>query len=93
MRAALGHSGVKDRGFMDSIYFNDPLGLTDRARALAVPAAAGCTHAEVLLQAHKLRVERGDDNIARPTSPTRSRLLVERSRESLSADRSPQSPY
>ena len=25
------HSGVKDRGFMDSIYFRDPLGLPDRA--------------------------------------------------------------
>ena len=23
----IGHSGVKDRGFMDSIYFKDPLGL------------------------------------------------------------------
>ena len=24
----ISHSGVKDRGFMDSIYFEDPLGLT-----------------------------------------------------------------
>ena len=33
------HSGVKDRGFMDSIYFEDPLGLTDRARVLPLRAA------------------------------------------------------
>ena len=34
------HSGVKDRGFMDSIYFTDPLGPADRARLLPLRAAA-----------------------------------------------------
>ena len=33
------HSGVKDRGFMDSIYFQDPLGPADRARVLPLRAA------------------------------------------------------
>src|SRR6478609_3740134 len=58
------HSGVKDRGFMDSIYFDDPLGLTIELAAYRFEPPTGCTHAEVLLQAHRLRVERGDYNIA-----------------------------
>ena len=33
------HSGVKDRGFMDSIYFEDPLGPADRAGVVPVRAA------------------------------------------------------
>ena len=58
------HSGVKDRGFMDSIYFDDPLGLRSSSRRTASSRRSGYTHADVLLEAHKLRVERGDHNIA-----------------------------
>ena len=57
------HSGVKDRGFMDSIYFHDPLGLLIELAAYRFEPPNGCTHADVLLEAHKLRVERGDENI------------------------------
>ena len=35
----ISHSGVKDRGFMDSIYFEDPLGLADRAGVVPLRAA------------------------------------------------------
>ena len=52
------HSGVKDRGFMDSIYFKDPLGPADRARVVPLRAARGFTHADVLVEAHRIRVER-----------------------------------
>ena len=38
-RARHPHSGVKDRGFMDSIYFEDPLGPADRARVVPLRAA------------------------------------------------------
>ena len=55
----ISHSGVKDRGFMDSIYFHDPLGLLIELAAYRFEPPAGCTHAEVLLEAHLLRVERG----------------------------------
>jgi catechol 2,3-dioxygenase-like lactoylglutathione lyase family enzyme len=57
------NSGVKDRGFMDSIYFHDPLGLLIELAAYRFEPPQGSTHADVLLEAHKLRVERGDRNI------------------------------
>ena len=53
------HSGVKDRGFMDSIYFTDPLGLLIELASYRFEPPAGHGHAEVLLEAHRLRVERG----------------------------------
>jgi len=57
------HSGVKDRGFMDSIYFHDPLGQLIELAAYRFEPPHGHTHADVLLEAHRLRVERGDHNI------------------------------
>jgi catechol 2,3-dioxygenase-like lactoylglutathione lyase family enzyme len=77
------HSGVKDRGFMDSIYFEDPLGLLIELASYRFEPPHGFTHAEVLLEAHKLRVERGDYNIAPVHLADAIELLVARSRESL----------
>jgi catechol 2,3-dioxygenase-like lactoylglutathione lyase family enzyme len=59
------HSGVKDRGFMDSIYFEDPLGLLIELASYRFEPPHGHTHADVLYQAHRLRVERGDRAIDR----------------------------
>jgi glyoxalase family protein len=87
------HSGVKDRGFMDSIYFEDPLGLLIELASYRFEPPHGFTHAEVLLEAHKLRVERDDYNIAPIHLADAIERLTERSRESLSADRSPKDPY
>jgi len=87
------HSGVKDRGFMDSIYFEDPLGLLIELASYRFEPPFGSTHADVLLEAHKLRVERGDYNIAREHLADAIETLVGRSRASLSDDRSPQDPY
>jgi catechol 2,3-dioxygenase-like lactoylglutathione lyase family enzyme len=87
------HSGVKDRGFMDSIYFEDPLGLLIELASYRFEPPHGVTHAEVLLEAHKLRVERGDYNIDRAHVADAIEVLVKRSRESLSDDRSPRSAY
>jgi catechol 2,3-dioxygenase-like lactoylglutathione lyase family enzyme len=87
------HSGVKDRGFMDSIYFEDPLGLLIELASYRFDPPAGFTHPEVLLEAHRLRVARGDYNIAREHLADAIEALVVRSRESLSADRSPKDPY
>jgi catechol 2,3-dioxygenase-like lactoylglutathione lyase family enzyme len=89
----LRHSGVKDRGFMDSIYFEDPLGLLIELASYRFEPPSGFTHADVLLEAHKLRVERGDYNIDRAHLADAIELLVARSRESLSDDRSPKDPY
>jgi len=74
------HSGVKDRGFMDSIYFNDPLGLLIELASYRFEPPFGYTHSDVLLEAHKLRVERGDYNIDREHLADAIGVLVERSR-------------
>ncbi len=87
------HSGVKDRGFMDSIYFEDPLGLLIELASYRFEPPHGFTHAEVLLEAHRLRVERGDYNIAPVHLADAIEALVKRSRQSLSDDRSPKQPY
>jgi catechol 2,3-dioxygenase-like lactoylglutathione lyase family enzyme len=87
------HSGVKDRGFMDSIYFEDPLGLLIELASYRFEPPAGHTHAEVLLEAHRIRVERGDYNIAPIHLADAIETLVGRSRASLSEDRSPKDPY
>ena len=89
----IAHSGVKDRGFMDSIYFEDPLGLLVELASYRFEPPFGFTHADVLLEAHKLRVERGDYNIDQEHLADAIEELVRRSRESLSDDRSPQQPY
>src|SRR5689334_1330072 len=87
------HSGVKDRGFMDSIYFTDPLGLLIELASYRFEPPAGFTHADVLLEAHKLRVDRGDHHIDRAHLADALENLVLRSRESLSDDRSAKNPY
>jgi catechol 2,3-dioxygenase-like lactoylglutathione lyase family enzyme len=87
------HSGVKDRGFMDSIYFEDPLGLLIELASYRFEPPFGYTHADVLLEAHKLRVERGDYNIAQDHLADAIEALVGRSRDSLSSDRSAKHPY
>ena len=87
------HSGVKDRGFMDSIYFKDPLGLLIELASYRFEPPAGHTHADVLLEAHKIRVERDDYNIAQEHLADAIETLAERSRESLSEDRSAKDPY
>jgi glyoxalase family protein len=87
------HSGLKDRGFMDSIYFADPLGLLIELASYRFEPPAGHTHAEVLLEAHRIRVERGDYNIAPEHLADAIEELVRRSRRSLSDDRSPADPY
>jgi catechol 2,3-dioxygenase-like lactoylglutathione lyase family enzyme len=87
------HSGVKDRGFMDSIYFTDPLGLLIELASYRFEPPGGHTHAGVLLKAHQLRVQRGDYNIAPVHLADAIEQLVAGSRESLSDDREPKDPY
>ena len=87
------HSGVKDRGFMDSIYFEDPLGLLIELASYRFEPPPGYSHADVLLEAHKVRVERGAYNIDEEHLADALEALVTRSRASLSADRTPRNPY
>ena len=87
------HSGVKDRGFMDSIYFTDPLGLLIELASYRFEPPYPHTHTDVLLEAHQIRVARGDHHIDRIHVADAIEALVVRSRASLSEDRSPQDPY
>jgi hypothetical protein len=84
---------VKDRGFMDSIYFEDPLGLLVELASYRFEPPHGFTHAEVLMEAHMVRVGRGDYAIAEVHLADAIQNLIERSRPSLSDDRSPKNPY
>lgn len=86
------HSGPKDRGFMDSIYFTDPLGLLIELASYNFEPPQGTTHADVLMRAHLLRVERGDDHIERLHVADAIEALAHE-RPSLSRDRSPKDPY
>jgi catechol 2,3-dioxygenase-like lactoylglutathione lyase family enzyme len=87
------HSGVKDRGFMDSIYFEDPLGLLVELASYRFEPPFGCNHADVMLEAHKIRVARGDYNIAEIHLADAIESLTLRNRGSLSDDRGPKNPY
>jgi glyoxalase family protein len=89
----ISHSGVKDRGFMDSIYFEDPLGLLIELASYRFQPPVGYTHADVLLEAHKIRTARQDYNIEQVHLADAIEVLATRSRESLSVDRSPKRAY
>ena len=54
---------IRDRGFMDSAYFEDPLGLRIELASYRFEPPHGWTHADVLAEAHKIRVEQGDESI------------------------------
>ena len=87
------HSGPKDRGFMDSIYFRDPLGLRIELASYRFEPPEGCRHADVLLEAHRIRVARGDKAIDRVHLADAIETLVARRHGSLSDDRGPRDPY
>ena len=87
------NTGPIDRGFMDSIYFRDPLGQLIELACYKFAAPVGVTEAEVLLEAHKLRVAQGDYNITDEHLADAITLLTERNAPSLSADRTPKNPY
>ncbi|MWB79411.1 VOC family protein [Pseudooceanicola sp. 216_PA32_1] len=89
----IGHSGPKDRGFMDSIYFKDPLGLLIELASYRFEPPAGSSHAAVLLEAHRIRVERGDYNIAEIHLADAIERIVERSTGTLSDSRGAADPY
>lgn len=87
------HSGIKDRGFMDSIYFQDPLGLLIELASYRFEPPTGCTYADVMIEAHRIRVARNDHHIDRIHLADAIEALVHRRQDSLSADRSPKNPY
>lgn len=87
------HTGVKDRGFMHSIYFKDPLGLLIELACYTFIPPRGSSHAEVMLEAHKLRVAAGAKAIEREHLADAVAIIVERSQRSLSTDRAAKNPF
>lgn len=53
----------RDRGFMNSIYLTDPNGLKVELACYKFEVPEGFRAADVLMRAHRLRVERGDHHI------------------------------
>jgi len=57
------NNGIKDRGFMDSLYFRDPLGLLIEIASYKFDPPYGFSHGQVLEKAHSIRLRRGAINI------------------------------
>lgn len=89
----ISNTGDVDRGFMDSIYFRDPLGQLIECACYKFEPPAGATHTQVLLEAHKLRTQRGDYSISDEHLADAIELLVERYQDTLSPERSAKDPY
>lgn len=87
------HSGPVDRGFMDSIYFRDPLGLRIELACYRFDPPEGCRHSEVMIEAHRIRVTRGDGHIDKVHLADAIERLVARTQGSLSDGREAANPY
>ena len=57
------NTGIKDRGFMDSLYFREPLGLLIEIASYKFDPPFGYSHGQVLEKAHQIRINRGAKNI------------------------------
>ena len=86
------HSGVEDRGFMNSIFFSDHFSLVVENSCYRFEPPAGCAHADVLMESRRVQVQRGDYAIGEVHLADAIERLCARRRPSLSADRSPEDP-
>jgi len=77
---------------MGSICFTDPIGLRIELAAYKFFPPVGCTHADVLAEAHRLRVARGDRVIGEEHLAGAIERLVTRHQQSLSDDRGAKNP-
>jgi hypothetical protein len=77
---------------MDSIYFRDPLGQLIELACYKFDPPAGASHADVLHEAHKLRVARGDPAISDAHLADAIEAMT-RARPSLSKERTARDPY
>ena len=87
------HSGPKDRGFMDSIYFRDPLGLLIELASYRFEPPAGATHTDVLTTAHYIRVAAGAATIEQNHIADAIEQIARAKAQSLSSDRSAKNPF
>ncbi|MDR3493201.1 MAG: VOC family protein [Ancalomicrobiaceae bacterium] len=87
------HTGVRDRQIFDAIYFEDPMGLLIELSSWKFVAPPGFSYADVLYEAHHLRVAAGDRAIGEAHLADAIELLVARSTKSLSSSRAAKDPY
>ena len=87
------HTGEIDRGMFHSIYFRDPLGQRLELACYKFEPPVGVTHAQVLFEAHRLRVAEGAYNITDSHLAEAIERLIKRSQGSLSEDRDPKHGY
>jgi glyoxalase family protein len=87
------HTGEIDRGIFHSIYFRDPLGQRIELACYKFEPPAGVTHAQVLFEAHRLRVAEGAYNIKDKHLADAIELLTRRNQESLSQNRDARHAY
>jgi catechol 2,3-dioxygenase-like lactoylglutathione lyase family enzyme len=87
------NTGEIDRGFMYSIYFRDPLGQRIELSSYKFEPPVGVTYAQVLLEAHCLRVAEGAYNIQDSHLAEAIERLTMRTQGSLSEDRQPKHGY
>ncbi len=87
------HTGEIDRGFMHSIYFRDPLGQRIELACYKFQPPVGVSHAQVLLEAHRLRVAERAYNIQDSHLANAIELLIRRTQPSLSEDREARHAY
>jgi catechol 2,3-dioxygenase-like lactoylglutathione lyase family enzyme len=66
----------RDRGFMDSIYLKDPNGLKVELACYKFETPEGFRDADVLLRAHRLRVDREDHHISEEHLADAIELLI-----------------
>ncbi len=81
----IAHSGPVDRGFMDSLYFRDPLGLRIELASYRFTPPEGCRVADVMIRAHRIRVAEGAYAIEREHVAAALEALIG-ARDSLSHD-------
>jgi hypothetical protein len=78
---------------MHSIYFRDPLGQRIELACYKFEPPPGVSHAQVLLEAHRLRIAEGAYNIKDNHLADAIELWVQRTQASLSEDRSARHAY
>jgi catechol 2,3-dioxygenase-like lactoylglutathione lyase family enzyme len=87
------NTGEIDRGFMYSIYFRDPIGQRYELASYKFEPPAGCTHAQVLYEAHHFRVAEKAHHITDSHLANAIRVLTERNQGTLSEDREAKHGY
>ncbi len=85
--AGFASSGEVDRGFMDSLYFRDPLGQLMEIACYKFEPPAGATHADVLREAHGIRIAAGAPNIADAHLADAIAVLARRRSPTIEANR------